>query len=138
MTYKHPIDRRLFQLFASPKPEWSGIAAGCSHPHANPRRDDMHTIERQAEQLSMAGVSLNAEFDRRWLDTNIAHFGLPALRLLVPGGARTGGRMATLPVTGAAPGPARHDPGCSRTDDDVMMRFAVFVRRPLIYRARRH
>ena len=77
-----------FKLFASPKPEWSGIAAGCSHPHANPRRDDMHTIERQAEQLSMAGVSLNAEFDRRWLDTNIAHFGLPKpFILLVPGGA---------------------------------------------------
>ena len=26
-----------FKLFASPKPEWSGIAAGCSHPHAHPR-----------------------------------------------------------------------------------------------------
>ena len=77
-----------FNLLASPKPEWSGIAAGCSHPHANPRRDDMHTIERQAEQLSMAGVHLNAEFDRRWLDMNIAHFGLSEpFILLVPGGA---------------------------------------------------
>ena len=37
-------------------PEWSGIAPGASHPHANPRRDFMHTLERQAEQLKDAGV----------------------------------------------------------------------------------
>ncbi|MHA1597646.1 MAG: glycosyltransferase family 9 protein, partial [Alphaproteobacteria bacterium] len=36
-----------FNLFRpGPIPEWSGIAAGCSHPHANPDRDRMHTIER--------------------------------------------------------------------------------------------
>ena len=37
--------------------EWSGIARGASHPHANPRRDLMHTIERQREQLAMAGIT---------------------------------------------------------------------------------
>ncbi|HEV2334937.1 MAG TPA: glycosyltransferase family 9 protein [Stellaceae bacterium] len=37
-------------------PEWSGIAQGCSHPHASLERDDQHTIERQAEQLLMAGI----------------------------------------------------------------------------------
>jgi len=37
-------------------PQWSGIARGASHPHANPARDTMHTIERQAEQLRMAGI----------------------------------------------------------------------------------
>jgi ADP-heptose:LPS heptosyltransferase len=37
-------------------PEWSGIAWHCSHPHANLRRDPQHTIEKQAEQLLMAGV----------------------------------------------------------------------------------
>ena len=38
------------------RPPWSGIAAGASHPHANAGRDAMHTIERQREQLAMAGV----------------------------------------------------------------------------------
>lgn len=38
------------------RPPWSGIARGASHPHENPVRDAMHTVERQAEQLSMAGV----------------------------------------------------------------------------------
>ncbi|HEV8678885.1 MAG TPA: glycosyltransferase family 9 protein [Stellaceae bacterium] len=37
-------------------PEWSGIAPGCSHPHANLARDRQHTIDEQAEQLLMAGI----------------------------------------------------------------------------------
>lgn len=37
-------------------PQWSGIAWGCSHPHRNPRRDHMHTLERQADQLKHAGI----------------------------------------------------------------------------------
>lgn len=40
-----------------PRTEWSGIARGCSHPHLNPHRDDMHTIDRQAEQLRDAGIA---------------------------------------------------------------------------------
>jgi len=37
-------------------PEWSGIVWRCSHPHANRDRDRQHTLDRQAEQLLMAGV----------------------------------------------------------------------------------
>jgi ADP-heptose:LPS heptosyltransferase len=37
-------------------PEWSGIVWRCSHPHANRERDRQHTMERQAEQLLMAGI----------------------------------------------------------------------------------
>jgi len=37
-------------------PEWSGIAWRCSHPHANGERDRQHTMDRQAEQLLMAGI----------------------------------------------------------------------------------
>ena len=43
-------------LFRPGMPEWSGIAAGSSHPHANLERDHQHTIDRQAEQLLMAGI----------------------------------------------------------------------------------
>jgi ADP-heptose:LPS heptosyltransferase len=39
-----------------PWPEWSGTANGCSHPHANLGRDRQHTMDRQAEQLLMAGI----------------------------------------------------------------------------------
>jgi ADP-heptose:LPS heptosyltransferase len=37
-------------------PEWSGIAWRCSHPHANLDRDPQHTLDKQAEQLLMAGI----------------------------------------------------------------------------------
>ncbi len=37
-------------------PEWSGIAPGASHPHRDPDRDRMHTLERQAGQLGDAGI----------------------------------------------------------------------------------
>jgi ADP-heptose:LPS heptosyltransferase len=37
-------------------PEWSGIAWHCSHPHANVSRHPQHTIDKQAEQLLMAGI----------------------------------------------------------------------------------
>lgn len=76
-----------FRLMGS-NVEWSGIAPGCSHPHANPRRDFMHTIERQAEQLRMAGIALVPPSDLSWVAADIARFALPErFALLCPGGA---------------------------------------------------
>jgi ADP-heptose:LPS heptosyltransferase len=79
---------RLF--WPGPYPEWSGIARACSHPHANPRRDFMHTQERQAEQLAMAGISSVAAADYSWADASAAAaFELSGpYAMLVPGGAR--------------------------------------------------
>ena len=78
-----------FRLFgAQQRPEWSGIAQGCSHPHANPDRDFMHSIERQDEQLAMAGISSMPAADLSWATSDIAGFGLEKrFVLLVPGGA---------------------------------------------------
>jgi len=46
-----------FWLFLPTRlPEWSGIACCCSHPHANLGRFPQHTIDKQAEQLLMAGI----------------------------------------------------------------------------------
>lgn len=71
-----------------PRPEWSGIAPGCSHPHANPDRDFMHSIERQNEQLAMAGIDSVPDADLSWVAGNIAGFDLAKrYALLVPGGA---------------------------------------------------
>ncbi len=81
---------RLF--WPGPAPEWSGIAKGCSHPHVNPDRDSMHTVERQAEQLAMAGigeyVKTGPDQDFSWATADISRFGLgERYALLVPGGA---------------------------------------------------
>ncbi len=79
----------MYHLFwPGPYPEWSGIAKGCSHPHANPERDSMHTIERQAEQLAMAGVGPVPAPDLAWAEADVQRFGLPRpYGLLIPGGA---------------------------------------------------
>lgn len=71
-----------------PKPDWSGIAPGCSHPHDNPRRDLMHTIDRQKEQLKIAGIDKIPSGDFSWVNTNISSFGLnDNFVIIVPGGA---------------------------------------------------
>ncbi|CAA7618852.1 glycosyltransferase family 9 protein [Magnetospirillum sp. UT-4] len=68
--------------------QWSGIARGCSHPHANPLRDAMHTVDRQAEQLAMAGIEAVPAPDLSWAGADAARFGLPRpYALLCPGGA---------------------------------------------------
>ncbi|MEE2720900.1 MAG: glycosyltransferase family 9 protein [Pseudomonadota bacterium] len=70
------------------RPQWSGIAFACSHPHRNPNRNRMHTIERQADQLSMAGIAETPLPDLSWLKSDISRFGLPdRFVLLIPGGA---------------------------------------------------
>lgn len=69
------------------RPAWSGIAAGCSHPHANPARNGMHTVERQREQLAMAGIGLFPDADTAWLTAD-ASLALPSpYALLIPGAA---------------------------------------------------
>jgi ADP-heptose:LPS heptosyltransferase len=77
----------LMRLFGA-RPEWSGIARGASHPHANPARDAMHTADRQREQLAMAGISAFPAPDLAWLAGDVSRFALPGrFALLVPGAA---------------------------------------------------
>ena len=68
------------------RPGWSGIARGASHPHANPGRDAMHTLERQRDQLEMAGIAAFPAPDLRWLTDGGPQIA-PPYALLVPGSA---------------------------------------------------
>ena len=68
------------------RPAWSGIAAGCSLPHDNLLRDYMHTLERQREQLEMAGIAAFPEPDLGWLSGAAPDLPHP-YALLVPGAA---------------------------------------------------
>jgi ADP-heptose:LPS heptosyltransferase len=45
-----------FQALRPFPPQWSGTASGASLPHRNPRRMQMHALERQAQQLEAAGI----------------------------------------------------------------------------------
>jgi len=70
------------------RPNWSGIARGCSHPHDNPSRDDMHTIDRQNEQLKHAGITSVPPPDLTWIENNGAKFEpTQPYVVMAPGGA---------------------------------------------------
>jgi ADP-heptose:LPS heptosyltransferase len=79
------------------RPAWSGIARGASMPHDNPRRNDLHTVARQRDQLAQAGVPASAAPDLRWLAG-----GGPVLEppyaLLVPGTSAAHGGAKRWPV----------------------------------------
>jgi len=75
-----------YRIFVGDKAEWSGIARGASHPHANPGRDHMHTVARQREQLEIAGITRFPLPETSWLLADITRFALPErYALLVPG-----------------------------------------------------
>ncbi len=81
-------DRSSFYHRLMGRPPWSGIARGASHPHVNPERDRMHTLDRQAEQLRLAGIAEVPPPDVSWAARDIAHFALPGrVLLLAPGGS---------------------------------------------------
>lgn len=75
-------------LGPGPRPQWSGIARGCSHPHNNAQRDKMHTLERQREQLQRAGIQDVPAPDLSWAKSDVGRFAIAKpYALLVPGGA---------------------------------------------------
>ncbi|HJS88113.1 MAG TPA: ADP-heptose--LPS heptosyltransferase, partial [Acetobacteraceae bacterium] len=78
---------RYFQLLPrAARPEWSGIATGCSHPDKDPDRDRMHDADRQAGQLHQAGIACVPPADLAWCAGDIAPFALPGrFALLAPG-----------------------------------------------------
>lgn len=73
------------------RPEWSGIARRASHIHGNPDRDQMHTLDRQAEQLRIAGVGPVPAPDLSWVGTDAERLACLDLRqpyaLVMPGGS---------------------------------------------------
>ena len=78
----------IHAFFNNKQPEWSGIAFGASHLHANLQRDFMHTLDRQAEQLKMSGINDVPDPDLSWVKANIGQFGLlQPYALVAPGGA---------------------------------------------------
>jgi ADP-heptose:LPS heptosyltransferase len=75
-------------LWPGRRPEWSGIAPGSSHRHADPARRLMHAYDIHTAQLALVGIAEIAVPDLAWLDEDIRGLGLPSrFALLVPGSA---------------------------------------------------
>jgi ADP-heptose:LPS heptosyltransferase len=85
--------RLMGRPFAPRAPEWSGIARGCSFRHDAPDRTTKHTLERQVDQLALAGIGLAGypALDLSWVHADLSrHRFIGAGRpfaLLVPGGS---------------------------------------------------
>ncbi|MBN8890700.1 MAG: ADP-heptose--LPS heptosyltransferase [Rhodospirillales bacterium 70-18] len=76
---------RYFRLAG--RPPWSGIAPGCSHPQSDPAREVMHTRERQADQLRLAGIAAVPPPDLSFLTSRPVPDLPRPYALLVPGAA---------------------------------------------------
>lgn len=68
---------RYFKLFIPPKPNFSGLAKGASHRHHTPERTNLHTIDRQKQQLSIAGIDDVPAPDVSWLGDDLTIFPSP-------------------------------------------------------------
>lgn len=71
------------------RPDWSGIALGCSLPDRDPRRNALHDVDRQQGQLRQAGISEFPPADLSWCHGDPERFALPKeFALLVPGSSQ--------------------------------------------------
>lgn len=80
---------RYFNFFdKASAPEWSGIAKLGSLLHDTAHRNKLHTLERQREQLELAGITDFPDVDYSWAETDISRFPLKdRFAVLVPGGS---------------------------------------------------
>ncbi|MEE3108279.1 MAG: glycosyltransferase family 9 protein [Pseudomonadota bacterium] len=68
------------------RPFWSGVVAGASHRQSEARANDRHTVERQRDQLALAGIDEVPLVDLADMAGEIAAFDLPdRFALLAPG-----------------------------------------------------
>lgn len=91
-----------FQALRPNPPLWSGISSGCAFLHDNPERNNMHSIERLADQINIAGIGPEGGFppedlpyaDFDWIEPSLGnpprlrpeYFSLkPPYALLIPG-----------------------------------------------------
>ncbi len=68
-------------------PPWSGIARASTHRHANPARNTMHSRERIAEQLAIAGIPSLPTPDLAWLTAEPPPVLPPRFTAIIPGAA---------------------------------------------------
>ena len=80
------------------RPDWSGIAPGCALPHANPKRDTMHTVDRQRDQLAMAGIADVPPASLDWATADLSRFKLPDPYVLLVPGASPGRPLKRWPI----------------------------------------
>lgn len=74
------------RFLPSPKPMRSGIIEGCSHRHNTPERSTSHTLDRQCQQLQIAGIMDVSPPDISWMQADVSRFQLPQRYALIAAG----------------------------------------------------
>jgi ADP-heptose:LPS heptosyltransferase len=75
-----------FRLLGPKRPEWCGVARGCSHPRPDFGGENLPVSERLMRLIEAAGVPRAGTADLSWLNGPLDGFALPARYvLLVPG-----------------------------------------------------
>ena len=75
-----------FKLLGPDRPEWCGVAQGCSHPRPDFGGENLPVTERLLRMIEAAGVPRTGAADLAWLDGDVSNYKLPARYvLLVPG-----------------------------------------------------
>ncbi len=86
------------------RPTWNGIVPGCTHPHTNAARHNMHGFDILRDQLGEIGVATTHEPDLSWAGEPLGQAESDAL-------AAAGGRTVAL-LPGSAPSrPEKRWPG---------------------------
>ncbi|KAB2638715.1 MAG: glycosyltransferase family 9 protein [Verrucomicrobia bacterium] len=75
-----------FRLLGPGRPEWCGVARGCSHPRPDFGGENLPVTERLLRLIGAAGVPRAGAANLTWLDGDVSNYNLPARYvLLVPG-----------------------------------------------------
>jgi ADP-heptose:LPS heptosyltransferase len=75
-----------YRLLGPGRPEWCGVARGCSHPRPDFGGQNLPVTERLMRLIAVAGVPRAGAADLTWLDGDISGLQLPARYvMLVPG-----------------------------------------------------
>jgi len=72
-----------FKLLGPGRPEWCGVARGCSHPRPDFGGANLPVTERLLQLIAAAGVPRTGAADLSWLDGDISNYKLPARYVLV-------------------------------------------------------
>jgi ADP-heptose:LPS heptosyltransferase len=89
-------DRTSVYYWLAGRPEWNGaplgVAKGISHPQTHPDRDNLHTLDRLADQLRAAGMHVSGSPDITYAKDDagplLRSHDLKTFVALVPGGSR--------------------------------------------------
>jgi len=76
-----------FRLLGPRRPEWCGVARGCSHPRPDFGNENLPVTERLLRMIEAAGVPRAGAADLAWLDGSLDDLALPQRYVLLVSGS---------------------------------------------------